>query len=130
MKNFDLDLNFGLMGEAFVKQVIEERGFTEVKTEREQWEKTGNIAIEIGYKGKPSGLSTTDAKVWVHNLVLKGKVIGGFIISVRWLKERIEQLKKEKACRIIKGGDDCESEFVLIPVNEVFVTRKMPWDLI
>ena len=57
--NFDLDLNFGQIYEEKVRDIFEGDGSIEVKTERDIWQKTGNIAIEIRYRGKPSGISST-----------------------------------------------------------------------
>ena len=65
-KGFDLDLEYGKMGEEFVQKVMEGNTKIEVKTERDIWKTTGNVAIEIRCNGKPSGLSTTEAYTWVH----------------------------------------------------------------
>jgi len=55
--NFDIDLDFGKIYEEKVRKIFEGNGGIEVKTERDMWKRTGNIAIEIKYKGVPSGLS-------------------------------------------------------------------------
>ena len=78
-KKFDIDLAFGEKGEMFVKDVLQGNGKIEVKTERDKWATTGNIAIEIRCNGKLSGLSVTEAKTWVHLLSIDDKIIGGFI---------------------------------------------------
>ena len=49
--NFDLDLNFGQIYEEKVRDIFEGDGSIEVKTERDIWQKTGNFAIEIRYRG-------------------------------------------------------------------------------
>ena len=46
-KGFDIDLEFGKMGEEFVSKVLEGNTKIEVKTERDIWVTTGNVAIEI-----------------------------------------------------------------------------------
>ena len=56
---FDIDLDFGKVGEKAVEEMFEGDGSIEVKTERDIWKTTGNIAIEIRYRGKLSGISTT-----------------------------------------------------------------------
>ena len=81
-KGFDLDLKFGKMGEEFVSDVLEGNSKIEVKTERDIWKTTGNIAIEIRCDGKPSGLSTTESTVWIHLLAYKGVIEGGFLFKV------------------------------------------------
>ena len=45
----------------------------EVKSERNWWKKTGNIAIEYEYRGKPSGIYATKSDYWFHRLELKKK---------------------------------------------------------
>ena len=52
--NFDIDLEFGEVWEERVRKIFENKGTIEVKTERDIWRTTGNIVIEIGYKGRPS----------------------------------------------------------------------------
>ena len=86
-KEFDLDLKFGKMGEEFVQGVLEGNSKIEIKTERDKWKDTGNIAIEIRCNGKPSGLTTTEASAWVHLLSYKDNILGGFILNVKKLKE-------------------------------------------
>ena len=73
-KGFDLDLKFGKLGEDFVRDMQAGNTKIEVKTERDIWKTTGNIAIEIRYKGNPSGLSTTESSVWVHLLSYNGVI--------------------------------------------------------
>ena len=51
---FDIDLDFGKVGERAVEEMLEGDGTIEVKTEREIWKTTGNIAIEIRCRGKLS----------------------------------------------------------------------------
>ena len=66
IKGWDLDLKFGKMGEDFTRDVFEGNSKVEVKTERDIWKTTGNIAVEIRYKNRPSGLTTTESGGWVH----------------------------------------------------------------
>ena len=118
--NFDIDLDFGMKGEDWVIKLFEGNEKIEVKTERGLWKETGNIAIEITYKGKPSGLSTTEADMWIHLLEDNREIVGGFIIPVKTLKQRIKNLYKDKEISIIKGGDDNNSSIALLPISEVF----------
>ena len=50
---FDIDLKYGQVREK--KRVAEllSNDKVEIKTERSWWRKTGNIAIEYEYRGKP-----------------------------------------------------------------------------
>ena len=120
MKKFDLDLKFGHFGEDFVRDLQNGNKKIEVKTERDIWKTTGNIAIEIRCNGRPSGISTTGSAIWIHLLSYKGKVEGGFILPVPYLKARIKELLKEEKARIVMGGDFNASQMVLIPIKELF----------
>ena len=119
-KGFDLDLKFGKMGEEFVAEVFEGNSKVEVKTERDIWKTTGNIAIEIRCNGKPSGLSTTESTVWVHLLAHNGVIEGGFLFKVDQLKEKIKNLHKEGSLKMVMGGDDNLSQMALLPIKELF----------
>ena len=119
-KGFDLDLEFGKLGEEFVRDMQLGNKKIEVKTERDIWKTTGNIAIELRYRGNPSGLSTTESSVWVHLLSYKGVIEGGFMFKVDLLKEKIKKLHKSGDLKIVMGGDDNMSQMALLPIKELF----------
>ena len=119
-KGFDLDLKFGQLGEAFVKDMQDGNNKIEVKTERDIWKTTGNIAIELRCNGKPSGISTTESSVWVHLLAHKGVIKGGFLFKVDKLKEKIKKLHKSGGLKMVMGGDDNLSQMALLPIKELF----------
>ena len=116
-KGFDLDLKFGKLGEDFVKDIQEGNNKIEVKTERDIWKTTGNIAIELRYKGSPSGLSSTDSNLWVHLLSYNGVIEGGFMFKVAQLKAKIKKLHKSGDLKMVMGGDDNMSQMALLPIN-------------
>ena len=117
---FDLDLDFGKVGEKYIEQVFEGDGRIEVKTERDIWATTGNIAIEVRCRGKLSGISTTDAQTWIQLFSLKDDIKGGFIMPVKKLKTRIKELHESGDARLVMGGDDDASQMVLVPMNKLF----------
>ena len=117
---FDLDLDFGKVGEKYIEQLLEGDGRIEVKTERDIWATTGNIAVEVRCRGKLSGISTTDARTWMHLLSVNNVIKGGFIMSVKQLKARIKELHESGDARLVMGGDDDASQMVLLPINKVF----------
>ena len=119
-KGFDLDLEFGKMGEEFTQKVFEGNSKVEVKTERDIWVTTGNIAIEIRCNGKPSGLSTTESSVWVHLLAHNGAIKGGFLFKVDELKGKIKKLHENGDLKLVMGGDDNASQMALLPIKELF----------
>ena len=117
---FDIDLDFGKVGEREVENLLEGNGKIEVKTERDIWKKTGNIAIELRCKGKPSGVSTTESTVWIHLLAYKGAIEGGFLLKVDELKDKIKKLHNEGNLNLVMGGDDNASQMALLPIKELF----------
>ena len=48
---FDIDLDFGKVGEKVVEEMFEGDGTIEVKTEREIWKTSKNIAIALRDRG-------------------------------------------------------------------------------
>jgi hypothetical protein len=69
----------------------------ELKSETWQWEQTGNICVEYRQNGEPSGIATTDADVWVHEL----RRDGGTLVYLMFPVERLKALAREA----IKRGD-------------------------
>ena len=119
-KGFDLDLEFGKMGEEFTQQVFEGNSKVEVKTERDIWVTTCNIAIEIRCNGKPSGLSTTESNVWIHLLAHNNVIKGGFLFKVDELKAKIKKLHESEDLKLVMGGDNNASQMALLPIKELF----------
>jgi len=115
---FDIDLDFGKVGEKVVEEMFEGDGTIEVKTEREIWKTSRNIAIEIRCRGKLSGISTTTAKTWIHMLDGGG---GGFIFPVDKLKEKIKKRQEDGKLKLIMGGDDNAAQLALLPIEELFI---------
>ena len=123
-KEYDLhvkeDMLFGKIGENFTKDLFEGNTKMEIKTERDIWKTTGNIAIEIRYKGQPSGISTTKSSVWIHLLSYKGVIEGGFIMKVDQLRGKIKKLQESGNLKMVMGGDFNKSQMVLLPIKELF----------
>ena len=114
---WDIDLHFGKHYEKLIKEIFEGKGKIEVKTERDKWKTTGNIAIEVRCNGRDSGLTATKADWWLHNLTLDGDIVMAFLIPVKQLKRMvIKALTSEKAI-LTKGGDDNKATIVLLPIN-------------
>jgi hypothetical protein len=119
MGNFDIDLDFGLIHEDKVRDIFQGKGSIEVKTERDIWSHTGNMAIEITYREKPSGISTTDAEWWCHLFTIDGNIKFIVMMKVKELKDRIKKLAKLNLIKIIYGGDYDESEIILVPIQKL-----------
>ena len=120
LKKFDIDLEFGKIGEDFAEALFSHNTMVEVKTERDIWKNTGNIAIEIRCNSVPSGISTTGSSVWIHLLSYKDKIEGGFIFKVSQLRDKIKKLHKEQKAKMVMGGDFNMSQMVLLPIKELF----------
>ena len=118
-KGFDLDMEFGQLGEDFIQDMQNGNNKIEVKTERDIWKKTGNIFIEIRYKGTLSGLSTTESNVWIHLLYFNDKIESGLIFDVQWLKDRLKVLLKEKKAKMVMGGDMDMSQGILVKIHDL-----------
>lgn len=98
----------------------------EVKSDR--YKNTGNMAIEISDAGKPSGVSVSKADMFIYNYTnLDEKNIYLFFISLPLLKNILKDNIKSLAR--VYGGDDKESEMILLPMKEYkkyFTLRKIP----
>ena len=119
MNNFDLDFEFGTIYEEKLEKIL--RGNkVEVKTERFDWQETGNIAIEIKYYGKDSGLCATDADYWFHLLTdSNGKIVGGFFFPVPELRKMVRNFVSAGLASVVKGGDNNASTLVLVPICRI-----------
>jgi hypothetical protein len=111
-KNFDIDIEYGRKGENHLLDILETKRI-EVKTDRIA-HITGNVAVEYKYKGRPSGIATTEADYWaflLHDMTT--------IIMVPTDKLKAIAREKFKQDQITLGGDDNASEMILIPINEL-----------
>lgn len=108
--SFNYDLDFGEAAEDWLKDL----GKVEVKSDRLA-HITGNIFIEIYYKGRPSGLSTTEADYWVYKIA---KTNLALIIPVYVLKSVV----KQHFTKLKSGGDG--SQGVLISFEQIIKYEK------
>ena len=119
LSNFDIDLQFGKIYEEKVRDIFEGDGSIEVKTERDIWVTTGNMVLEIRHNGNLSGLSSTDAKWWMHVFTSDGDIKFAIMFKVETLKKYVKKLIGMNMAKIVTGGDDDKSELVLVPVKYV-----------
>ena len=120
-KFYDIDLPFGLKYEGTLSELLTAKTnkLIEVKTERDKWKKTGNIAIELMNQSNLSGLTITEAEWWAQILTYKGNIESVILIPVPKLKKLVKRLVKEGKAHVTFGGDDKASELVLIPIKEI-----------
>ena len=114
--DWDIDLKFGKKHEKKIGKLLglktEE---IEVKTERDWWDSTGNICIEIERRGKPTGLSITKAKVWVHVLAKGDKQYLRLVFDVPVLKKLAQKFKDN--WKMV--GDRRETKAIMIPFKKI-----------
>jgi hypothetical protein len=111
-KNFDIDIEYGRQGENYLLDILETKRI-EVKTDRIA-HITGNVAVEYRYRGRPSGIATTEADYWAFILYDMTTII---MVPTDKLKAIARQ--KYKQDQITLGGDENASEMILIPINEL-----------
>jgi len=116
---FDIDLKYGQIREKRVADLFK-GGKVEVKTERSWGRKTGNIAVEYEFRGKPSGIDKTEAKWWFQVLELNGKEYCMIVFRVSRLKKIVAKYKKTHTKDI---GDYRASKCVVIPIKELYTEK-------
>ncbi len=120
---FDIDLKFGESFEYSLGQILN-MGKIEIKTERDIWVDTGNVAIELMNQGNASGLSVTEAEWWAQILSFKGDIKSVILLPVKELKKKVKHSVQHGQGRIVMGGDDNASEIALIPIKEIHETKS------
>lgn len=117
-KKFDLDLAYGKVREKKIADMMTDKKI-EVKSERDLWAKTGNIAIEYECWGKPSGINATEADYWFHNLCIGDDTFATLVFDVPSLKRIINNLDYKRS---VSGGDNYASKMYLLNLQKLFST--------
>ena len=115
LKKFDIDLNFGQRWEKYIDELLSGNTKVEVKTERDIWASTGNIAIEYEFRGNKSGIRATESDVWVHNLVKDDEIYCSLLFPVDKLKKLCNNMPNKKTTY---GGDNMDSKMVLLNLRD------------
>ena len=114
-KKFDIDLEYGKVREQMVADMLQDKKI-EVKSERDVWQKTGNIAIEYECYGKPSGISATESDYWFHNLCIGDETFATIVFDTNSLKRIIANLDKKRS---VSGGDNNASRMYLLNLQKL-----------
>ena len=114
---FDVDLEFGQLGEKYVNWVFDGDGRIEVKTERDIWKSSKNIAFEYESRGKKSNLNVTKAKTYIIVFTHFGKIEFSLMFNVKDLKDRLNKLLEEGKAWKTVGGDDNTSKLLIVPIR-------------
>jgi len=115
-KKFDIDLAYGKVREDMIQDMLQDKKI-EVKSERDVWKRTGNIAIEYECYGKPSGINATEADYWFHNLCVGEDVYATLVFKTQNLKKIIDSLERKVS---VNGGDHNASRMYLISLQKLF----------
>jgi hypothetical protein len=68
---FDIQVEYGENSENILKQIIADGSDIEVKTENCTWADSGNMAIELEWDDRPSGITATESTHWYHKFALR-----------------------------------------------------------
>ena len=117
MGNFDIDLDFGQIFEEKIRDLFEGDGSIEVKTERDWWHKTGNIALEYECNGRPSGINATESDYWIQILAKGNKNHCMLVFEVSELKKIVKKYKDQYTKMV---GDGNRSKCVILPIRKQF----------
>lgn len=98
------------LAEIFAYRTIEK---VELKSESVQWEETRNICIEYARDGKPTGIATTQADYWVHELKRDGKTLVYLMFPIDRLKELCRDAKARGWFRHNAGDGGRQSVILL-----------------
>lgn len=115
-KKFDIDLEYGQVREKQIAEMLQDKKI-EVKSERDMWQRTGNIAIEYQSYGKPSGIDATESDYWFHNLCIGDDTFCTLVFNTNNLKKIIKNLDYKKS---VSGGDHNASRMYLLNLQKLF----------
>ena len=108
--NFRYDLKVGQVAEQALADIFEK---SKVEVKRDLKAKTtGNLYIEYESRGKPSGISRSEADYWCF--VFENLFI---FIETNKLKEMIEPMKGSTMDK--RGGDKNSSKGILLPLERL-----------
>jgi hypothetical protein len=116
-KKFDIDLEYGTIREDKIAEMLTGKKI-EVKSEKDLWQKSGNICIEYESWGKPSGIRATEADYWFHNLCVGDNEFCTLVFKTDVLKTIVEKLDTFKTV----CGDHKASKMYLLNLQKLFST--------
>ena len=115
-KKFDLDLQYGSIREDKIADMLTNKKI-EVKSERDIWQKSGNICIEYESWGKPSGIRATESDYWFHNLCIGKDEYCTLVFKTDTLRKIVDKLDTFKT---VSCGDNNASRMFLVNLQKLF----------
>jgi hypothetical protein len=117
-KKFDIDLQYGTIREDKIAEMLTNKKI-EVKSEKDLWQKSGNICIEYESWGKPSGIRATEADYWFHNLCVGENEFCTLVFKTDVLRTIVDKLDTFKTVSVC-GGDHKASRMYLVNLQKLF----------
>tara|TARA_R110000803_G_scaffold814_1_gene2812 strand:- start:1836 stop:2264 length:429 start_codon:yes stop_codon:yes gene_type:complete len=115
-KKFDIDLAYGTIREEKIVDMMTNKKI-EVKSEKDLWQKSGNICIEYESWGKPSGIRATESDYWFHNLCVGDNEFCTLVFKTDVLRTIVDKLDTFKT---VSGGDHKASKMFLVNLQKLF----------
>ena len=115
-KKFDIDLKYGTIREEKIADMLTNKKI-EVKSEKDLWQKSGNICIEYESWGKPSGIRATESDYWFHNLCVGDNEFCTLVFKTDVLRTIVDKLDTFKT---VSGGDHKASRMFLVNLQKLF----------
>jgi hypothetical protein len=114
-EKFDFQLSQAIINERGLAEIFAYRTIekVELKSESVLWEDTRNICIEYARDGKPTGIATTKADYWVHELKRDGKTLVYLMFPIDRLKELCRDAKARGWFRHNAGDGGRQSVILL-----------------
>ena len=115
-KKFDIDLEYGTIREEKIAEMLTNKKI-EVKSEKDLWQKSGNICIEYESWGKPSGIRATESDYWFHNLCVGDNEFCTLVFKTDVLRTIVDKLDTFKTVSV---GDHKASRMFLVNLQKLF----------
>jgi len=115
-KKFDIDIEYGTIREEKIAEMLTNKKI-EVKSEKDLWQKSGNICIEYESWGKPSGIRATESDYWFHNLCVGENEFCTLVFKTDVLRTIVDKLDTFKT---VSGGDHKASRMFLVNLQKLF----------
>ena len=115
-KKFDIDLRYGTVREEKIADMLTNKKI-EVKSEKDLWQKSGNICIEYESWGKPSGIRATESDYWFHKLCVGNNEFCTLVFKTDVLRTIVDKLDTFKT---VSGGDHKASRMFLVNLQKLF----------
>ena len=111
--NFKYDLKRGQEAEEWFAGLLTGGDHIECKRDFKA-HKTGNVYVEYECRGKPSGISTTEADYWVFIVGPNNNDLRAYLTTTARLKVLFENAERK-----VPGGDSMLSMGALVTVQEL-----------